>query len=397
MAKVTDVAVQWLGPDYSHEGVARAFAALIPGAPPGYRLPMAPARVTVTMDNVSTPVANAVRRALASEMLGQYLDLGPDGVDPRSTDQFMTVNIVIGYIRGIRLCPQIPAATVQSLRFGLTAVNTTDAVVTLFAGDLVVTAGSLGGPIFNPTFRIGFLQPGKTLVLRDIRITEGYGHVDALYNVAARAALAPLDLATLPREATHSYQGIAAEQSGFVLSSMVAAPRRFAVAATIPAVPTGYPEVAVSVFADACSVVLARLKYAQQVLDAALGQPGPAYQCSAASYIVAPGDDGRTVATLTINKETDTLGALITWTVLDQVPGIGSATYDCTKHNDTMVLTVTHAVAEPADLGRILLRAVKGAVATLAAVRQGIQEFPLAAAAEGDGAGPRQPGRKKGR
>lgn len=366
--------------NYGNPDIAEALATLAPTSA-AFRLPLAKVRVTVEVKGVPAAAANALRRALAGEHRGRCLTFDRNGFRrEETTDPFMADDdFVRTRFRMIPLRPQIPAETVRDLRLALHAANTTDEVLTLYSGDLEVAAGSLPGAIFNPTHELAFLQPGRTLHIENIRIAEGFAHQDAAFASATRAGLKPLDIGEHPREATHSRGGSAAEQSGFVQSSLVANPRHHRVTCYIPAAPEN-PAAALSVVVDACAGVMERLRYIQGVLDAALARSAAAqsrvgltHRGSNAYFLVTPGPD-RTKGVLVVKNETATVGNLLARSVYELMPDVAFAAYTCAPHEKTMRLTVEHTVPDPADVGGIVLRAVKHAYAIFATIQRGVRE-----------------------
>jgi DNA-directed RNA polymerase subunit L len=372
--------------DYANAEVAEALAALVPSSASGrgqaFRLPLAPTRLIVELRGVPTATANALRRVLAGEMRGCALTFDHSGLTrQRFTDPFMLDDsFVRTRLRMIPLRPGISAAAVRTLRWALEASNPSENVLTVFAGDLVLTEGARdleGPPLFNPTHEIAFLQPGACLSIHGIRLQEGAAALDAAYAVTSRASLRPLDLAEHPRAATHAAGGAAADESGFVESSFVADPRAHRVMATIPAAPGGRAP-AIGVAVEACTVILDRLRTVQGVLEAAMARPaldgaGLAFRCRDSSVLITPGPAGIRGA-LSVKNETDTIGNLLARTIFEMVPDIGYVGYTCVPHERQMVLTVEHSVSTPHELLReVFLRATALASATFDRIRGGIR------------------------
>ncbi len=367
--------------DYAHADVAEALELLYPSGGRGgpRRLPLAPAHLTLELRGVPTAVANAIRRVLAQELAGHCLTFDRAGFDREATtDPFMADDDFIrGRLRMLPLIPQIPANVVRDLRYALYATNATEEVMTLYAGDLVLEAGDLEAPLFNPTHELAFLQPGGTLSLRDIRLSEGYATQDAAYAVAVRAALRPLDLAEVPRAATHAGGGAAENESGYEESSLTANPRVHRVSCYIPAAPPGR-QAAVGVAVSACTAVMERLRNVQGILEAAMQRAalptgGLSLKGRDGYLLVTPGAE-KVTGVLVVKNETDTIGNLLTRTVCELIPEVGYAGYTCVPHEKQMQLRVIHAVGSPHELVRgVLLRAVKHAYAVFDKIRRGIR------------------------
>jgi len=346
-----------------------------PRATKGFRLPLAKEKVSLELSGVPTAVANALRRAVKDEIRGHCLTFDHDGFDREaSTDPFMEDDFVRTRIRMIPLSPQIPETLVKNLRFALYAANPTDRVMHVYSGDLCVTAGSLTAePLFNPTHEIAVLQPGRTLRITDIRLAEGYGTQDAAFVVGVRAVSRPLDLDEAPREETHVCGGKAVEQSGFLESSLVSNPRRHRVCVTFPAVPSG-GRVSLTVLVDTCDAIMRRLRFIQQVLEAAQTRAAAESSASrAAAYFLVTPDGFRTKGVLSVRNETDTIGHLLARSIYELMPDIGYVGYTCIPHEKTMRLTVAHVVSEPSEIEPIVTRAVCHAYGIFTQIQRGIK------------------------
>jgi DNA-directed RNA polymerase subunit L len=367
---VTAVTVRRDEIDTSIPSIEAALRSLLPGLPADAKanLPLAQTYVSIDIAGVPTAVGNAIRRVLAGEGRGKCLTYAPRSLDrTKSTDPFMMQedSFVLLRVRMMPLCPQSPTTTgLDKLRFSLQAENHASTMQTIYSGDLILTAGdpSLVRGLFNPTHELAFLQPGKTLHIHDIFIEEGYSR-DPAYSIAVRTALRPLDLEELPREMTHTEGGAAAEQSGYVLSSLVATPRRHRVSYIVPAAPTD-PRVALSVVLEACTILLERLRYVKGVMESALarttsaGIHGPTSQHGANAHYSVSSNSSSTEGTLSVKGETDTLGNMLCRAIYELMPDIGNVHYTAIPHENTMTLTVVHAVADASDVGEIIIRAV---------------------------------------
>jgi len=140
--------------DYAHADVAEALELLYPpgGRGKSARLPLAPARLSLELRGVPTAVANALRRVLAQELTGACLTFDRAGFDREATtDPFMADDeFVRGRLRMVPLAPHIPPNVARDLRYTLHATNTTEEVMTLYAGDLVLAAGNSRPPSSTP-------------------------------------------------------------------------------------------------------------------------------------------------------------------------------------------------------------------------------------------------------
>lgn len=400
--------------DYGHKTAGAeivAAMAAIRGA--DFRLPLAPEHVSVEIEGVPAAVPNALRRVLKDEALGSCLTFDVDSFGrEETTDPFMAdEDFVLTRIRMIPLSPQVSHSTMKALRFGLYAVNDTKETMLVYSGDLEITQGKLSEPLFNPTHEIAFLQPGCSLRIDDIYISEGYGRADAAYTVMCRAVSRPLDLEEHPP--TKYVPGTAIESldtlinksrkgedvaqpppekisypdsvdlcSGFVESSFVANPRRHLVSAILPAAPAGGKSSA-AILLRACGVILERLRYVQSVLDeargAALRQTGPATthrEANAYFYTAPDASSGtpRIKGVLGVSNETDTIGNLLARAIYETKPDIGYVGYTCIDHEREMVLTVVHAVSDPGEIEQIVTTAIKHSHDVFSKIQQAIRD-----------------------
>ena len=344
----------------------------------GFRLPLINEIVAIELSGIPVAVVNAIRRAVKDEIRGRCLTFDHEGFDRNtSTDPFMEDNYIRTRIQMIRLRPQIPEALVKNLRFALDAVNNTDRTISIYSGDLVVTAGNLTEPIFNPTYEIAFLQPGRTLRITDIRIIEGFGYQDAAFMVGVRATSIPLDLEEVPREETHNSSGKAVEQSGFLESSLVSNPRRHMLTVCIPAVPPG-GRASITVLIDTCSAIMERLRIIQKVLEATRSRAisgvaeGSTHRTANAYFLVTP-DGSRMKGVLSIRNETNTIGNLIARSIYELMPDIGFTVHSCISHEKNMKLTVVHEVSESSEIESIITRAVDHSYGIIGQIQRGIK------------------------
>jgi DNA-directed RNA polymerase subunit L len=331
------------------------------------RLPLAEAQVELELKGVSTAVVNALRRTVCDEMLGYCLQVAPTPEDAvLTTEQFMLPQFYNQRISLIPLRPQIPPEVVSSLELGLDVTNRGTADMSVYAGDLeVVGTGALSEPLFNPTFRIAVLQPGRRLVIRSVKIAAGYGRDNAAFMVARRTAHRHLDLPEHPRKETHEQGGAAVDLSGYKDSCLVSDPRHHVLRATLPATTADYQSEARATFAEACSRVKERLRIVAATLSASVAAT------SGATFTVVRLQSGESSAglelgTLQVPGETHTIGVLLRQTVYEMHPEISFVGYSIAA--DILTVTVRHT----SDVARILAAAVQQAVLIFDTIQQGI-------------------------
>lgn len=379
--RVSNVQVQRLEVDTGNADVAEALAALFAagGRRGAARLPLAPTRLSFELRGVPTAVANALRRVLAQELPGYCLTFAREGFVGAeaggTTDPFMADD---DYLRGrlqmVPLAPGLSDEVVRTLRFALHATNGTAEVLTLYAGDLRLTAGKApAADLFNPTHELAFLQPGQTLSVRDIRIARGTAAEHASYATAVRAVAVPLDLESAPRADTHGAEAPLADDSGYLESSLLANPRAHRVSCLIPAAPPNQ-RLAAEIGGGACSVLVLRLDSIRALLEDALRRSVH----SSGSLQVRSGDgylhvhlQGETVVgELVVKKETHTIGNLLARTIDELYPGAAFVGYSCVPHKGQMELKAVRAEGGAHDLVRqVFLRATLVAVEVLRKIR----------------------------
>jgi DNA-directed RNA polymerase subunit L len=338
------------------------------------RLPLAEADIGIEIKGVSVAVINAIGRAANDEMLGRALVVPPDGFDTQlSTDEFLLPQFVSHRIHQLPLRPHIPPEVVEGLRLELDIANPEATVLSVYSGDLRVTAGQMPEPLFNPTFKLGVLQPGRRLVIRGIRIATGYGRDDGAFQVARRRAHTHLDLPQYTAAEMREEGGAAADWSGYKTSSLVANPRHHRLTATLPAV-SADPAEARAVFADACANLKERLRLVATTIDRrAEGRaPGPGQAAGFAhrgvQFTVVQLEAGLSEGILTVPGETHSIGELLRRTVYELTPDISWAGYLISAHENRMILTIRHTE----DVSRILAAAVARATETLDVIQRGI-------------------------
>lgn len=359
--------------------IREALNAIAPGLT---RLPLAKATVTVEVRGVSVAVANGLRRAMVDEIPGLHLDFGRAEFDrARTTDAHMSDDFFIRRrINLIPLRPMITQRIVRDASFALHVENATTAVLTVYAGDLVLTGGALAEPIFNPTHEIAFLQPQKSLHITEIRLVSGFGYTDASFNVAARASSIPLDIPELPRSETHEPGGSAVNLSGYAVGAGVADPRHFRIVAVIPAAPDN-PAASIAVAADACANIQQRLMLVLSILKLFRAAAVDGRQPAGSQFVTAPAADRGTQGTLTIRGETPTIGQILARAIHDLHPGISYVSAPARspeqKQQQKMVLEVVAATESPSELADIVIGAAQHAHEVFGQILAGVRARSL--------------------
>lgn len=329
------------------------------------RLPLGESAVEIELRGVPTAVVNALRRVVTDELAWHAMQVPEGGFDTtQTTDRFMLPQFVNERIALVPLRPQISADAIEKLRLQLDVTNSSATVLAVYAGDLEVVEGEMPGVIFNPTFKLAALQPGKRLVVRGIRITSGIGRDHARYHVARHTAFRHLDIPQHDTADTHEPDGVAADKSGYKVSSSVANPRHHALTAILPAT-TANPAEVRSVFADACANIKDRLRLVAAAVEQSVagGSYGRGIQ-----YTVVTLESGLSEASLLVPGETHTIGELLRRSVYETSPEVSYVDYRIITHTAQLSLRLRHSD----DVTATLLRALQHAVAIFDEIQRGV-------------------------
>ena len=336
-------------------------------------LPLRPSHARVELKGVATAYVNALRRTLMDEMPGHYLRVPPltgpgqpgeamPGFDTgRTTEEYMLPQFVAQRIGLIPLRPQLSKGDLALvLRFD--AVNTGAAPITVYSGDLVPESGTLPDPpLFNPTFEIATVQPGKALHVGGIHIATGVGRDNAAACNACRASFAHLDVPQYADAEIRDEKGAAADLSGYKVSSMVADPRHHVLSAWFAAT-TPDPAGVRAVLADACANLATRLRLCEAALRGGEGAHG-------SQYSTAPQGNGLTEGVLVVQGETMSVGEVLRRTVVDREPDISYIA--CTVSQDRGLRVVARFAG---DVTAVLLDAARVAIQTFNDIQRGISD-----------------------
>jgi DNA-directed RNA polymerase subunit L len=335
------------------------------------RLPLAQAHVKIEIKGVSTAVVNALRRAATDEMLGYALEVPVDGFSVQDTTELMMLpQFVNQRIALLPLRAQAAAGVADKLRLQLDRTNRDASTLAVYAGDLEIVEGEMPEPLFNPTFKLAVLQPGKRLVIRGIRVAAGYGRDNGAFLVARRAAYGHRDIPQHTEAETHEADGAAADSSGYKESSLVANPRHHVLTATLAATSPNLAETR-AVFADACANVKDRLLLLRSTVERQTGAPG-GFAHRGVQYTVVQLETGLSEGVLQVPGETYTIGELLRRAVYELAPDVPFVAYVVSSHENRMNFTVRHTE----DVTRLLLGAIRDSIAIFDALQRGIVSAP---------------------
>ena len=333
------------------------------------QFPFPEADVTVELRGVPTAVVNGLRRAITDEILGYALQVPEGGFQAdRTTELFMLPQFVNQRIE-LMVLHQSAAAKAAALgvKFELNVANSSAVPLTVYAGDLRVTSGELPAAIFNPTYELATLQPGRTLVVTDIGIAAGRGRDHAMYQVACRGAFRHLDLPQHTDDEMRLEDGVAADSSGYRISCLVADPRHHELRFTLGAVVERHAEQdAKATLVAACENICARLRLVLGAVDGA-GATGLPAAVGAMQFVSTPLESGLTEVTLNAPGETHTVGELLRRAVYDTA-SVSYVAYAVSSHEKRLTFTLRAT----GDVTAILVEATQMAIRTLDGIRNSL-------------------------
>ena len=368
--------VEVLSVNIVRQEIKPEYRKLLSYAKPGLiDLPLAKERISIEIKGVPTAVANAIRRVMCDEMEGHRLAFRDDTyVIEKTTDPFMINQFVRGQITRIPLRPCIPDGIIKEVRWGLDIKNGTTGVLTVYSGDLRVTHGKLTEHLFNPTFELLVLQPGRSIYLKNIYIVKGRGREDGSFKVASQCTLRHLDIdrlsekeigkrGTLDTNPRH----IPADWSGYKESSLISNPRHHLIEATIPAVPRN-SDLSLSVVINACTNIKARLKFVKSLLEEQNSKRDTVFILKDVS-----GGSQAELHIRSTRKETHTIGNLLKRSIYELNPEIQFVGYKCNRHENVLKLVVRHN-GPTEDISPLILKAIEHTYGVFDTIQRGLRD-----------------------
>lgn len=326
------------------------------------KMPLTQSYISVKLTDISTAVVNALRRVLICEVQGYMLTTPPEGFNKSlTTDVFMLPQFVNNRISSIRLKPLISPEIINNLKMKIDVSNDTSSVMYIYSGDMQIVEGTLTEPIFNPTIKLAFLQPGKRLVVDDIHISSGFGRDFGLYNVACCGSYTHLDLEQYTEE--EQKKGMAIDVSGYKQSCMISNPRRHLLKFILPATSPNLLEIK-TVLIEACLNIKERLRMILSAINST---------SNSIKYTIISLENDLTEGILYIPGETYTIGELIKRFVYESAPEIASITYHIVSHENKLVLSIKHV----SDVTAILVDAINSAIAVMESIQKNIVDINI--------------------
>lgn len=302
-------------------------------------LPLCNTDVKFELLGSPTAVINAIRRVVTDEMTGYAMYVPNDGFDIGS-DEFMLPQFVNQRISLIPLRYNV-GDDFTTYKYKLYVVNDTTEVKKVYSGDLELVSGDKNKVIFNPTFKIAFLQPGRYIKIDDISIDSGIGIEDMKYQVACLGRYRHLDLERFKHDELHKKDGKHAYSSGYVKSSMLSYPTHHLFECTIPSTVNVKIEV-VDIFIGACINIKNRFKYILSYIDSNSNQSSLTQLNSNISYNVYKISSGDYEAILILDGETYTVAELIKRTMYDLKIDMKNIVYVKVSNENKIKMTIQY-------------------------------------------------------
>ena len=300
-----------------------------------HTLPLATSKVEFEIKGVSTSIINGIRRVITDEMIGHYLQLSEDSISPLTTDKFADHQFINSRLSTIPLRYLISPTIVKKLRLSIDITNTSSEQLFIHSGDLIIEEDissssnkqkmDLNYPIFNPTFILFSVQPGKRVVINNIYITSGLGKDFAGANIACNARYKHLDIEEYTKEETHSDEGLMKNFSGYKISSLVATPKHHLFSAIIPA--TGIDESEINnILIAVCDNIISRLRLISTSIEKINSINGNINTTNSIQFTILDTTMGLEKGILIIPNETYTIGTMLSRAIYDIIPDIAIVT-----------------------------------------------------------------------
>jgi len=274
------------------------------------QLPLANTYVSIEIKGIPTAYINAFRRTSIDEILGYALQIPTDMNWNETTDEFMLPQFIIQRISLIPLKLNI-GTDYNKLLFDLIVENTGTSVLSVYSRDLNIVSGKLQEPIFNPTFKICILQPGRKIVIRSIYIGSGYGRDNIAFQRARCGSYKHLDIQQYDRKDTHEINGKMADFSGYKISAMESNPKHHIYNCIIVSTNTDTAEIK-TLFVEVCNNIKERLRYILSHVESIINNESATNDIE---YSIFQLTEGTYEGILQINGETYTIGELIKRTI----------------------------------------------------------------------------------
>lgn len=332
------------------------------------KLPMANTYVSIEIKGISTAHINAFRRTSIDEMTGYALQVPVDMDWKDTTDEFMLPQFVIQRISMIPLKLNL-GNDFNKITFDLIAENETTSVMSVYSRDLKIVTGKLSEPIFNPSFKICILQPGRKIAIKGIYIGSGIGKDNTAFQRVRCGAYRHLDIPQYDYKETHEPDGKMADFSGYKISSMIANPKHHLYSCIIPATNEDKAEIK-TLFIEVCNNIKERLRYILSYIESTINNESSS---QGIEYTIFQLTEGTYEGILQINGETHTIGELIKRTIYDLIPDIINVKYVIILHDDKLKINIQYKE----HVTGILVKSLKYCLATFDSLQQQFIQYRL--------------------
>jgi len=291
---------------------------------------LTPKRIEFELGDVSTAVANGLRRTCALEINAKSMTF--DQEDFETTNPFILPDFLRQRIEHI----PIEQSVSNSTEWYIDVVNNTKHTKYIYSNDIKMrggkgASGNTGKDVFNQTFPIISLQPNTSLKVKKIYIHEGLGYINSCFSLACQTACVPVD--QKPIDLT-TKEGV---RSG------VANARKHRISFVTNGGISGK-----EIVARACQSIRERLRYIQTLLPNITTKEG--------------------MSMLAINGESDTIGNLLLKTVTELSPDT-VITYE--PNSTYRALTLKLKTQEEPD--RVINNAIKVIIEIYGAIEKQIK------------------------
>lgn len=366
---LTDLTVDTADPE-----IAEAIDELFPKGKKIF--PLTKQKLSFELKGVSPSVANAFRRVMCTEMPGPFLYFSQDDVGVGgSSEPFMNSKFCLMHISNIPLRYGLHANEYEGIVMNINYVNDSPEVKYVMSGDIIFEKNGKphkpSSPFFNPTIPIGFVYPGNTLKINNIRVEETSGKLYAAAQTAVRGSSIPTDLEMLPREATHEGRQGDAQRSKYVLKKdgNVFTPSDFLVTVHIPAALEG-SKAAKKLPINACDNMLVRMRTIRNIVDKATNFGELHHHDSESSFWSAQAsleDQSSSKGTLYLKGETKTITQILK-TILSKITEVGYVGAAIKRESQAIEMAILYK-GDPDDMTAQLISAIDEAIATITAIR----------------------------
>jgi DNA-directed RNA polymerase subunit L len=301
-------------------------------------LPITRTETIIEIKGIHIPEINALRRVLTDEIQHYHLTTNDSTIE--TDDPFISLSRIEKYISNIPICYSVSKEIIKKLKLGIKFKNKTTSNVVILCGDLVIQSSDavLNSPIFDPTFELFSLSPGKSITITNIHLVTKYGKEFAGANLACNASYRFLDIEEYSIEEINKKENRIkpfVNQSGYKVSSFIANPIHHELSFTIPATSKNFVKEIHQILNDVCDNIIYRLR--SILMHVENSSKGDSTQLllddnSIQSSILE--NSSNSTDTETINKyicvipgETHTIGNLLKWYINDLFPQCSSVTY----------------------------------------------------------------------